>query len=90
MPNKKAAMKSLRQDKIKHERNKAQLSELRTLSKKARVLIGEKNQKEADTALKLLESKLSKAAKKDIIKKNNAARRISRLRSQWSKIGAKA
>jgi len=90
MPNKKAAIKSLRQDKVKHGRNKAILSELRTFAKKARVLIEKKDKKEADTALKQLESRLSKAAKNNIIRKNNASRRISRLRNQWSKIGAKA
>jgi len=89
MPNKKAAIKSLRQDKKKHIRNKAILSELRTLTKNTRLAITKKNQKEADTLLKTLESKLTRAAKKDIIKKNNAARRISRLRTQWSKISTK-
>ncbi|NQT32674.1 MAG: 30S ribosomal protein S20 [Candidatus Omnitrophica bacterium] len=88
MPNKKAAIKSLRQDKKKHDSNKAELSEIRTITKKARVLIAADNSKEADTLLKKLESKLGKAAKNDVIKKNNAARRISRLRSQWARIGS--
>jgi len=90
MPNKKAAIKSLRQDKTKHNRNKSALSELRTLAKNARLLISEKKKKDADTTLKTLESKLSRAVKNNMIKKNNASRRISRLRSQWAKIGAKA
>ena len=85
MPNKKAAIKSLRQDKKKHERNKAMLAELRTLSKKARALISQKKRDEAEKALKKLESELSKAARKNIIKKNNASRRISRLRSEFAK-----
>lgn len=88
MANKKAAIKSLRQDKKKHDRNKAMTSELRTLAKTARVLIDDKKKQEADVALKTLESKLSRAAKKDIIKKNNASRRISRLRGRWAKIEA--
>ena len=41
MPNKKAAIKSLRQDKKKQTHNKATIAELRTLAKKARVLITE-------------------------------------------------
>jgi len=89
MPNKKAAIKSLRQDKKKHLRNKAVLSELRTLTKNAKVLILKKSREEADVSLKKLESKLDRAAKIDVIKQNNAARRISRLRSQWSKIETK-
>lgn len=90
MANKKAAIKSLRQDKKKHDRNKTVLSEVRTLAKKVRTLIDAKKREEADTALKTLESKLTRAAKSNVIKKNNASRKISRLRSQWAKIGAKA
>ena len=89
MPNKKAAIKSLRQDKKKNLRNKAVLSELRTLTKSTKMVIAKNNREEADVLLKKLESKLSKAAKRDVIKKNNAARRISRLRTQWSKISTK-
>lgn len=88
MANKKAAVKALRQDKKKHERNKAAMSELRTLAKTARLLIEDKKKPEADVALKNLESKLSRAAKNNIITKNNASRRISRLRGRWSKIEA--
>lgn len=85
MPNKKAAIKSLRQDKKKHTRNKAMVAELRTLTKKARVLITDKKSDEAEKALRNLESKLSRAAKSNIIKKNNASRRISRLRAAFAK-----
>jgi small subunit ribosomal protein S20 len=90
MANKKAAIKSLRQDKKKHDRNKATMSELRTMSKIARNLIQEQNREEADVALRKLESKMQRAAQKDVIKKNTASRRISRLRTAWSAIGAKA
>lgn len=86
MPNKKAAIKSLRQDKKKHERNKAVMSELRTLSKIARKLIEEAKKDDAAVALKKLESKLDRAAKTNAIKKNNASRRISRLRKQFATI----
>ncbi len=89
MPNKKAAIKSLRQDKKKNLRNKAVMSELRTLTKNTRIVLAKNNREEADVLLKKLESKLTKAAKSDVIKKNNASRRISRLRTQWSKISTK-
>jgi small subunit ribosomal protein S20 len=89
MPNKQAAMKSLRQDKKRHDRNTAARSELRTLTKKARVLMAEKKKEEADTVLKKLESKLDRAVKKNVIKKGCASRKISRLRSEWSKPAAK-
>ena len=90
MPNKKAAFKSIRQDKKKHLRNKSVMTEIRSLAKKARTLISTKNRKEADAALKTLESKLDKAAKVNVIKKNTASRSIARLRSQWSRIESKA
>ncbi len=90
MPIKKSAFKRLRQDKKKHLRNKAVISELRTLVKKARTLITAKKTQEADTLLKKLESRLNKAAKRKVIKKENASRRISRLRKQLSKAGAKS
>lgn len=88
MPNKKAAIKSLRQDKKKHERNKAVMTELRTLSKIARKLIQEAKKDDAAVALKKLESKLDRAAKTNSIKKNNASRRISRLRKQFAAIAS--
>jgi len=82
MANKKAAIKSLRQDEKKHDRNKAAISEIRTITKKARTLISEKKREEADKILITLESKLDRAAKSDRIKKNTASRKISRLRSK--------
>lgn len=90
MANKKAAIKSLRQTKKRNARNTAAKSELRTLAKKAKALIAAKKRSEADAALKNLESKLYKAAKKNIIKKTTASRHISRLRSEWEKATAKA
>lgn len=89
MPNKLAAIKRLRQDKKKHLYNKGILAELRTLAKKARTLITSKKRDEADIVLKQLESKLDKAAKINVIKKNNASRRISRLRQLWAAPEAK-
>ena len=86
MPIKKSAFKRLRQDKKKHEKNKSQISEIRTLTKKARTLVAAKNREEAETLLKKLESKLDKAAKRNIIKRNNASRSISRLRKQLSAV----
>ncbi|MFH1664544.1 MAG: 30S ribosomal protein S20 [Candidatus Omnitrophota bacterium] len=85
MANKKAAIKSLRQNITRHERNKSTMSEVRTIAKKIQVLITEKKREEADTMLRLLESKLDRAAKKDVIKKTTASRRIARVRAQWDK-----
>ena len=87
MPNIRSAYKRLRQDKKKHDKNKAVKSELHTLTKKAQLLIDAKKREEADVTLKKLESKLDKASKSNIIRKNTASRQISRLRHNWSKIG---
>ncbi|MFQ5952582.1 MAG: 30S ribosomal protein S20 [Candidatus Omnitrophota bacterium] len=86
MPIKRSGFKRLRQDKKKHVKNKSIISEIRTMKKKARTLIAAKNREEADAVLKKLESKMDRAAKNNIIKKNNASRNISRLRQQWSEI----
>ena len=85
MANKQAALKSLRQDKKRHDRNTATRSALRTLTKKARTLLAENKREETDAVLKKLESKLDRAVKKNVIKKGNASRKISRLRTEWSK-----
>lgn len=88
MPNKKSAFKRLKQDEKKHERNKAAISEIRTLAKKAKVTIESEDKAAAETAIKSLESKMDKAVKTKKMKQNKASRTISRLRSQASKIGA--
>ncbi|MDD5634200.1 MAG: 30S ribosomal protein S20, partial [Candidatus Omnitrophica bacterium] len=79
----------IRQTKKRYMRNKTIISELRTVAKKANLLIESKKKQEADAVLKEFESKLYRAVKTKKIKKNNASRRISRLRQQWAKIDAK-
>lgn len=88
MANIKSALKSLRQDKKKHDRNRTIVSDLRTALKTATTLISENKKEEAEAALKTVESKLDKAAKRNIIKKKNASRKISRLRVGFNKISA--
>ncbi len=87
MPIKKTAFKALRQSRKRHERNKSAATELRTLAKQANLLISEKKKEDANVVLKKLESRLSRAAKSHLIKKETASRRISRMRIQWAKIG---
>lgn len=87
MPNKKAAIKRLKQDEKKYAQNHSKKAELRTMVKKARTLIESQDKEKADEILLKLESKLDKAAKTNVIRKGNADRRISRLRAQWSRIG---
>jgi len=86
MPQIRSAFKRLRQDRKKDLVNKGTLSEIRTLIKKVRTLIAEKNAEEGKKALIPLESKLDKAVKSHTMKKNSASRKISRLRKQLDQI----
>ncbi len=86
MPQIKSAFKRLKQDKKKHERNKSRVSEMRTASKGVTVSIASGNKEEAEKGVRALESKMDKAAKRNLIKKNSVSRKISRLRSQIDKI----
>jgi len=86
MPQKKSAMKRLKQDKKKHSRNKTKISEIRTLTKKVISLIAEKDKNKASLAMRNLESKLRKASKTNTVKKNTVSRKVSRLASKIAKI----
>ena len=90
MPNLPAARKSLRSDKKKQQRNKAAKSRLKTLVRDLNQLIEQKKQQEAAALLKDVMSALDKAAKNNIIKKNTASRKKSRLSIRVTKISAKS
>ena len=89
MPQKKSAYKRLRQDKKKHLRNKAKISEIRTLTKKVRTSIAAGNNVEAEKTLRILESRTDRATKTNTLRKQTASRKISRLRKHLSKAGGK-
>ena len=82
MPQIRSAFKRLRQDKKKHIVNKGTISEIRTLTKKVRVLISEKNTETGEKTLRQLESKLDRAVKTNTMKQNSASRKIARLKKQ--------
>jgi len=88
MANLSAAKKSIRQDKKRQLHNQAIKSELKTLMKKLESLISANKQEDAKKLLSTLMSKLDKAAKKNIVKKNNAARKKSKLSKKVSKLKA--
>lgn len=79
MPIKRSSFKDLRKSRARHARNLSTMSEIRSLAKKFESLITEKKAKEAGAALSKFASKMDKAAKKGVIKKNTAARKISRF-----------
>ena len=84
MPRERTAYKELRKAKKRHYKNISTKSDLRTSVKNFENLVKAKKSDEAKKALSSLVSKLDKAASKGIIKKNTAARKISRLMKKLS------
>ena len=84
MPRDRTAYKELRKAKKRHIKNISTKSELKTIAKSYEKLISTKDLEAAKKALPGLVSKLNRAATKGILKKNTAARRISRLMKKIS------
>lgn len=80
MPIKQQSKKSLRQSIARGQRNLKIKADLKTLIKKTRQAIDKKEAKDKITSLiKQAQKGLDKAAQKNILKKNTAARNLSRL-----------
>jgi len=79
MPIKKAGIKDLRQAKKRTERNLQIKKDLKYLLKKTLKAVEENKIDEAKELAKKASKALDKAAQKNVIKKNTAARRKSRL-----------
>ena len=75
MANTKSALKRVRQNAVRRERNRHFRGGARTFIKNARLAIQEGNLEEARSATMLAVSALDKAAAKGVLHKNNAARR---------------
>ncbi len=88
MPIKKAAFKSMRQDKKRRLRNLRIISDLKTKARKFETLIAEKNKEEAKSTLNELISKIDKAKSKGTIHKNIASRKKSRLTKKLTQLTA--
>lgn len=85
MPITKSAEKALRQNKTRRRRNLRRLNVLRDTVKKIKKLVIENKKAEALKLLPLAYKAIDKAAKTGVIKKNNAARKKSRLTKFISK-----
>ena len=79
MANTKSAIKRVRRISRQTEVNKSRKSKFRSSLKKMNALINNKDKKEALAYLPKLNSLLMKVAKTGIIKKQNAARNVSRI-----------
>ena len=86
MPVKRAAYKEIRKAKLKHFKNISTRTELKTLAKDFEKLVTAKKADEAKNAINRLISKIDKAASKGIVKRNTAARKISRLMKKLSSL----
>jgi len=79
MPITKSAKKALRQNKRRRQRNLRQINVLKSTIKKIKKLNTENKKEEALKLLPQAYKVIDKAVKTGIIKKNNAARKKSRL-----------
>jgi small subunit ribosomal protein S20 len=79
MPNIKSAIKRMHTSRKKRDLNKAEKSAMKNCVKKTIGLAEEKNQEQAKEMLSKSFSLIDKAAKKNIIHKNNAARKKAKL-----------
>ena len=80
-----SAKKAIRQSERRRELNIMYKDKIKKLIKKAMVFSSDKKNKEAMALLPDIYAILDKAAKKGVIKKNNASRRKSRLTKLFSK-----
>ena len=74
-----SAMKRARQAEVRGLRNKSIKTELKTLTKSVENEVANKNGEGVKAAFKKAISAIDKAAKKGVIHKNTASRRVSRL-----------
>ncbi len=85
MPIKHAALKQIRKDRKRHDRNQAIRSELKTITKRFVALLSSQKLDEAKTLLPLVAKRYDHAAAKGIIHRNSASRYKSRLTRQLNK-----
>ena len=79
MANHKSAIKRARQNEIRRLRNKAARTRIKKLTKGLRQSAEQSGSKDTAAMLNRTKSVIDKAAKKGVIHKNTAARKVSRL-----------
>jgi len=88
LANSKSSKKRIRVAERRAERNKPLRTEARTYVKKAEVAIAAGDVAAAEVATREAISVLDRVAVKDVIHKNNAARRKSRLMAKFNALAA--
>ncbi|HEX5429942.1 MAG TPA: 30S ribosomal protein S20 [Patescibacteria group bacterium] len=86
MPNTKSAMKAMRQNLKRRQINLKVLDSVKKTSKAARKAIAGGKKGDLNKALSAAYSALDKAAKKNVIHKNTASRKKSRLAAMVAKV----
>lgn len=86
LANIKSAKKRIKVIETKTMRNKAVKSKLKTIIKKFEATVEAGDKAAAQEALKVCTSEISKAAKKGVMHKNTASRKISRLSAAVNKM----
>jgi len=79
LANHKSALKRARQSEIRRMRNKSYRTRVNNVTKQVRLADGESSSETITTKLNIAKSVIDIAAKKGIIHKKTAARKISRL-----------
>lgn len=88
MPNIKASVKSIKQDAKRRERNILAKTSIKKAQKKVLEAIANNNVTEAKTLLALADKAIDKAAAKNTIHRNAAARKKSKLAKKVNALGA--
>ena len=88
MANIKSAFKSIKQNEKRRLRNKAAITEIKSLIKKCHAAAKAKKTDDLKALCVQTYSKIDQAAKKKILHKNNADRKKSRLMLQVQKLSA--
>ena len=88
MANTQSAQKALRSSAAKNEINSARKNRIRSFIRKVDDAIKAGDQAKAREAFKALEPEIMRGVTKNVYKLNTAARKLSRMSSAISKIGA--
>lgn len=88
MANHKSAEKRTRQNINRRMRNKAVRTQVKSATKHLEAKVAEKDLQQAAEELKAAKSTIAKAAKKGVLHRNTASRKISRLERMVNAINA--
>ena len=86
MANHKSALKRAQQNEIRRIRNKAVKTRVKNVSKSVRLAVGENAQEKSAEQLNVATATIDNAAKKGVLHRKTASRKISRLTKLVNKL----